>query len=142
MLPYIVNFDSLRISEVSYQTELSAGFDIPSNENYTLKPGEFKVIKTNLKLLVPDDNCKFIELQIRSRSGLAAKHGVCVLNSPGTIDLDYKGEIGVILINHSKIDFQIKIGDRIAQGVFCPIIKNPHINIINKIRGDGGFGST
>jgi deoxyuridine 5'-triphosphate nucleotidohydrolase len=86
-----------------------------------------------------------LELQIRSRSGLALKSGVFVLNSPGTIDSDYRGEIGVILFNSSEVDFEVKYSDRIAQAVLCPVAKASFIfqdELSESTRGAGGFGST
>lgn len=140
-----------------YATEEAAGFDLRANLDEmtnqtdngqvftTIKSGEFKVIPTGLYF----DLQKGFEMQIRPRSGLAAKFGVTVLNSPGTIDSDYTGEIKVILINHGKEAFQINHGDRIAQAVISTIaakqaIKLVRVDEINKEtdRADGGFGST
>ena len=126
-----------------YQTDASAGMDLMAYLEKPIKisPGEFKLISTGIYLKIP----KGYEAQVRPRSGLALKNGITVLNSPGTIDSDYRGEIGVILINHSKIDFEIKSGDRIAQLVFA---KHAKFNLKNvkkidsSLRGEGGFGST
>ena len=125
----------------NYQTEEAAGFDLHSIEDIILKPNERKLIGTGLAFEIP----KGYEIQIRPRSGLAYKHGISVLNSPGTIDSDYRGEIKVLLINHSDTDFEIKIGERIAQGVIQEVIqaKFEEVEELNKTaRGAGGFGST
>ena len=127
----------------SYETELSAGMDLRANieESITLKPLERSIIKTGLFIALPAG----LEAQVRPRSGLAAKKGITVLNSPGTVDADYRGEIGVILVNLSKDDFVINDGERIAQLV---IAKHERINwdeveVLNETeRGSGGFGST
>ena len=126
-----------------YETLLSAGMDLYANinEEILLKPMQRALIKTGLFIALPDN----YEAQIRPRSGLAYKKGVTVLNSPGTIDADYRGEIGVILINLSEDDFVVADGDRIAQIVFSKVEK---INwrekkVLTKTeRGEGGFGST
>ena len=125
----------------NYQTEEASGFDLHSIEDIILKPNERKLIGTGLAFEIP----KGYEIQIRPRSGLAYKHGISVLNSPGTIDSDYRGEIKVLLINHSDTDFEIKIGERIAQGVIQKVIqaKFEEVEELNKTaRGAGGFGST
>ncbi len=126
-----------------YQTELSAGMDLYANieENITLKPLERKLIPTGLLLELPAG----VEAQIRPRSGLALKNGVTVLNSPGTIDADYRGEIGVILVNLSAEEFTIANGDRIAQMVIAKYETAvlEEVTILGETtRGDGGFGST
>ena len=125
----------------NYQTEEASGFDLHSIEDIILKPNERKLIGTGLAFEIP----KGYEIQIRPRSGLAYKHGISVLNSPGTIDSDYRGEIKVLLINHSDTDFEIKIGERIAQGVIQEVIqaKFEEVEELNETaRGVGGFGST
>lgn len=127
----------------SYETMLSAGMDIRANIDIsvTLKPLERIIIKTGLYMSLP----RGLEAQVRPRSGLAAKKGITVLNSPGTIDADYRGEIGVILINLSKEDFIINDGDRIAQLVIAKYeqIKWKKVTVLDETeRGDGGFGST
>lgn len=126
-----------------YQTELSAGMDLSANleEPITLKSLQRKLIPTGLFLELPAG----FEAQIRPRSGLAIKNGITVLNSPGTIDADYRGEIGVILVNLSQEEFIISDGDRIAQMVIakhekCTWIEAAKINETS--RGEGGFGST
>jgi len=125
------------------ETAGSAGFDFRANIEtpIMLESGEFKVIPTGLYFELP----KNVELQVRPRSGLAAKSGITVLNSPGTVDSDYRGEVGVILINHSNIGYKIKPGERIAQGVFNEIVSvnlNKVYNLSETTRGAGGFGST
>ena len=127
----------------TYQTKFSAGMDLMSylEEPIIIKPGEFKLISTGIHIKLP----KSVEAQVRPRSGLALKKGVTVLNSPGTIDSDYRGEIGVILINHSNDDFIVKSGDRIAQLVIAKheiVIWNNVESIDTSLRGEGGFGST
>ncbi|MGB5982605.1 MAG: dUTP diphosphatase [Nonlabens sp.] len=126
-----------------YETAASAGMDLKAHmtEEVTLKPLERTIVKTGLFIELPVG----LEAQVRPRSGLAAKKGVTVLNAPGTIDADYRGEIGVILVNLSNEDFTIQNGDRIAQLV---IAKHEHItwHKVEKLnasdRGAGGFGST
>ena len=127
----------------SYETILSAGMDIKANisEAVTLNPLERVIIKTGLFISLP----KGLEAQVRPRSGLAAKKGITVLNSPGTIDADYRGEIGVILINLSQDRFTINNGERIAQLVIAKHeqVKWKEVTILDETdRGDGGFGST
>jgi dUTP pyrophosphatase len=125
-----------------YETGGSAGLDVRSAENGLLKPGQFKLITTGLRVEIPYG----YEMQVRPRSGLAKNYGITVLNSPGTIDADYRGEIGVILINHGQYDFEIVAGDRIAQLVLCPVEKvqwlaTDTLDTSTK-RGEKGFGST
>lgn len=124
-----------------YQTKGAAGFDLHADESAIVVPGEYKMISTGLAVAVPY-GC---EGQVRSRSGLAAKNGVMVLNSPGTIDHDYRGEIKVILINHGKDSFTINKGDRIAQMIInefkaVSLIETDELDETS--RGTGGFGST
>ena len=126
-----------------FQTELSAGLDLSAHltENITLKSLERKLIPTGLFLELPAG----FEAQIRPRSGLAIKNGISVLNSPGTIDADYRGEIGVILVNLSNEEFTVKNGDRIAQMVIAKYEKADwqKVSSLNETdRGEGGFGST
>jgi len=120
-----------------YQTIGSAGLDLHSIEATTLEPGERKLVGTGLKINLP----RGTEGQVRPRSGLAAKHGITVLNSPGTIDEDYQGEIKVILLNTSNSTFSIEKGDRIAQLVVAQVYKLPDLTLDNT-REDKGFGST
>jgi len=127
----------------TYETEGSAGMDLRANidEAIVLKPLERAIIKTGLFIALPVG----YEAQVRPRSGLAAKKGITILNSPGTVDADYRGEIGVILVNLSNEDFIVNDGERIAQLV---IAKHERVNwqeveILNETeRGAGGFGST
>jgi dUTP pyrophosphatase len=126
-----------------YQTELSAGMDLFANidESIILKPLERALVKTGLSIALP----KGYEAQIRPRSGLALKNGITVLNTPGTIDADYRGDIGVILINLSSEKFTINNGDRIAQMVIAKHeqINWQQVNELNEThRGKGGFGSS
>jgi len=124
-----------------YQTEESAGFDLHSIENYNLIAGERLLVKTGLAMELQ----KGYELQIRPRSGLAFKNGITVLNTPGTIDSDYRGEIMILLFNTSKEDFKINKGDRIAQAVLKEVIQakiSEVDELDNTLRGKAGFGST
>lgn len=124
-----------------YQSPESAGFDLHALQDYTLAAGERALIQTGLAF----EFDKGFEIQIRPRSGLALKYGISVLNSPGTIDSDYRGEIKVLLINHSNEEFHIKAGDRIAQAVVNTIIQaefeQTH-ELSDSVRGSGGFGSS
>ena len=126
-----------------YKTDGSSGMDLMANVEQTVKilPGEKKIISTGIMVAIPEQ----YEIQIRPRSGLAAKNGISVLNTHGTIDSDYRGEIKVILINLGKDIFQINKNDRIAQMIICPIIKaelKEVESLPETIRGGGGFGST
>ncbi|MDD2982164.1 MAG: dUTP diphosphatase [Crocinitomicaceae bacterium] len=127
----------------AYETSASAGLDLRAfiPESITLLPLERKLIKTGLFLEIPEG----YEAQVRPRSGLALKNGITVLNSPGTIDADYRGEIGVILVNISQDNFEINSGDRIAQMVFAKVKQAKWIlaeELSETERGEGGFGST
>jgi dUTP pyrophosphatase len=126
-----------------YETIASAGLDIRAHleESFTLQPGERTLVKTGLFMEIPVG----FEAQVRPRSGLAIKKGVTVLNSPGTIDADYRGEVGVILVNLSQNPFVIEDGDRIAQLVFSKVKQAEWIlteELTETERGEGGFGST
>ena len=126
-----------------YKTDGSSGMDLMANVEQTVKisPGEKKIISTGIMIAIPEQ----YEIQIRPRSGLAAKNGISVLNTPGTIDSDYRGEIKIILINLGKDIFEIKKNDRIAQMIVCPIIKvelEEVESLPETVRGKGGFGST
>ncbi|MBT3416747.1 dUTP diphosphatase [Candidatus Woesearchaeota archaeon] len=118
-----------------------AGMDVTSVENYSINPGEHVLVKTGLKMELPEG----YEAQVRPRSGLALKHKITVLNSPGTIDSGYRGEAGVILMNHGKEVFSISKGDRIAQFVIAKH-ESPEVEEVESLedseRGEGGFGST
>lgn len=127
----------------SYSTELSAGMDLRANidESYELKPLERHLFRTGIYLGIPDG----YECQVRPRSGLALKYGITVLNTPGTIDADYRGEICVILVNLSDTPFTVHDGDRIAQIVFSKYEKCS-LKAVDQLsetdRGSGGFGHT
>jgi dUTP pyrophosphatase len=126
-----------------YATEGSAGMDIRAAlaEPEILNPGEIKLIPTNLSVEIPLG----YEIQVRPRSGLAAKHGIGILNSPGTIDSDYRGEVKVILFNFSQEPFEIKSGERIAQIVIAKVYKAEILEsseLQETKRGEGGFGHT
>lgn len=125
----------------AYETPGSAGMDLRAAEAATLKPGARYLMPTGLSIALPPG----LEAQVRPRSGLAVKHGVTVLNSPGTIDSDYRGEIKVPLINHGTEDFVITKGDRIAQMVVASVIQASWVEVDNleeTTRGSGGFGSS
>lgn len=127
----------------AYETSASAGLDLRAfiPETITLLPLERKLIKTGLFLELPEG----YEAQVRPRSGLALKNGITVLNSPGTIDADYRGEVGVILVNISQDNFEINTGDRVAQIVFAKVKQAKWIlseELSETERGEGGFGST
>ena len=126
-----------------YKTSGSSGMDIAANlkKRISIKPGKSALIPTGIMLAIP----KNYEIQIRPRSGLAVKNSISVLNTPGTIDSDYRGELKVILINLSKKVFFVKSGDRIAQIILCPVVKGKlkEVNYLPKtVRDMGGFGST
>ena len=134
---------STSVSTPKYETPGSSGMDIAAHieENIIINPGEKSLISTGLFVAIPIG----YEIQIRPRSGLAAKKNITVLNTPGTIDADYRGEIKVILINLGKEKFTIERGDRIAQMVVCPVIQaelEEVTELSNTERGSGGFGST
>lgn len=126
-----------------FETLQSAGMDLRANmdEPIILSPGERALVPTGIAIALPNG----YEAQIRPRSGLAYKHGVTVLNSPGTIDADYRGDVGVLLINHGKTDFVIEDGMRVAQMVVAAYTQftwNTVDNLDSTERGAGGFGST
>lgn len=127
----------------SYESKAAAGMDIRAalDEPVILKPGERTLIPTGLKMALPEG----YEAQIRPRSGLAIKHGITMLNTPGTIDADYRGEIKVIAINLGQENFTVRHGDRIAQMVISPVVQLPAEEtdeLSETDRGEGGFGST
>ena len=127
----------------AYKTEGASGMDLMAllNEPINLKPNSSCLVPTGLAVAFSSD----YEIQIRPRSGLAAKNSISVLNTPGTIDSDYRGEIKVILFNHGKSDFLINNKDRIAQMILTPVIKmdlEETDDLPETIRGEGGFGST
>lgn len=127
----------------TYMTEQAAGMDLRAavEKDTTLAPGEFRRIPTGLRIAVPPG----YEGQVRPRSGLAARHGVTLLNTPGTIDADYRGEVQVVLVNHGRAPFLIQRGDRIAQLLITPVAR-AHVEVVPALddtaRGEGGFGHT
>ena len=132
----------------AYATAHAAGLDlraaIPDGETWSLAPGQRRLVPTGLSMAIPEG----FEGQVRPRSGLALKHGVTVLNAPGTIDADYRGEVAVVLINHGDAPFDLRRGERIAQLIFAPITRGAwetvdHLNALGATaRGEGGYGST
>lgn len=129
----------------AYQTAQAAGLDllaaVPEDAPLLLEPGRIVRVPTALTIALPSG----YEAQVRPRSGLAAKHGITVLNSPGTIDADYRGEIGVLLINHGPAAFSIVRGERIAQIVIAAVVQAQFVEVAELSetdRGGGGFGST
>jgi dUTP pyrophosphatase len=129
----------------AYQSPHAAGLDllaaVPEDSPLTLAPGRHALVPTGLSIALPSG----YEAQVRPRSGLAAKHGVTVLNAPGTVDADYRGEIGVLLINHGDAPFAIRRGERIAQMVIASVTRAelvPAASLSSTERGSGGFGST
>jgi dUTP pyrophosphatase len=129
----------------AYQTAHAAGLDllaaVAEDKPVTLTPGQRALIPTGLMIAVPPG----FEAQIRPRSGLAFKHGVTVLNAPGTIDADYRGEVGVLLINHGDAAFTVRRGERVAQMVIAPVTQANLVGVeslSSTARGSGGFGST
>jgi dUTP pyrophosphatase len=129
----------------AYETAQAAGMDlraaVPDDEPLTLRPGSRFPVPTGLAFALPPG----FEGQVRPRSGLAFKHGVTCLNTPGTVDADYRGEVKVILINHGEEDFVIRRGERIAQLVIAPVVQATWAEVESldeTVRGAGGFGST
>ncbi len=126
-----------------YMTTLAAGMDICAciEDDQVIKPGERALVPTGLAFAIPEG----FEIQVRPRSGLAIKHGISLVNSPGTIDADYRGEVAIIIINHGQNDFTIQHGDRVAQVVVAPVCK-AQIQVVSELsetdRGQGGFGHT
>ncbi len=127
----------------TYKTPLSSGMDIVAavEDKVILKPKSVKAIETGLQMAIPEG----YEVQIRPRSGLALKNSITCLNTPGTIDADYRGEVKIILANLGDKDFVVERGMRIAQAVVCPVVQG-ELKVVDKldetIRGEGGFGST
>lgn len=125
----------------AYAHPSDAGMDIRSIEDISLSPGERALVHTGLVVLLPP----MYEAQVRPRSGLALKFGITVLNTPGTIDSGYRGEVGVILVNLGQAEFKVKKGDKIAQMVIAPVTQPQVVEtefIDSTDRGEGGFGST
>jgi dUTP pyrophosphatase len=125
----------------SYHSERAAGLDLRADEDCLLAPGERRLVPTGLALELPPGH----EGQVRPRSGLAVRHGIAMVNAPGTIDEDYRGEVGVVLVNLGEAPFQVKRGDRIAQLVVAPVVR-VRVEVAEELsstnRGQGGFGST
>ena len=143
MVKILIKKTSKEVITPKYKTEGSSGVDLSAflNEKVVIKPNSSELIPTGLQVAIPEE----LEIQIRPRSGLAAKESMGVLNSPGTIDSDYRGELKIILFNHGDKDFIINNGDRIAQMVLVPILKMEFEEVDNlpdTVRGQGGFGST
>ncbi len=143
MVKILVKKFDKNIKLPAYKTSGSSGMDLVAyiKKKITINPGKTAMIPTGIAVAIP----KKYEIQIRPRSGLAAKNGISVLNTPGTIDSDYRGEIKIILINLSQKSFVVKSGDRIAQMILCPVAKGKLKEVKNlprTVRGGGGFGST
>ena len=143
MIEILIKRLSKEVSLPKYETSESSGMDLAANidDKITIDPGKTVIIPTGLSLSIP----KGFEVQIRPRSGLAAKQKITVLNTPGTIDADYRGEIKVILINLGKDSFIVERGLRIAQMVVCPVVQAQlkEVDDLSETeRGKGGFGST
>jgi dUTP pyrophosphatase len=125
----------------SYQTAGSAGMDLCTSEEFVLNPMERRLVGTGIRIAIPVG----FEGQVRPRSGLAVRHGISMVNTPGTIDSDYRGELRLILINFGTETVQFSQGDRIGQLVICPIVR-AELRVVDGLdsteRGEGGFGST
>jgi dUTP pyrophosphatase len=125
----------------TYANRGDAGLDLYSDNNFLLIPGDRALVKTGIAIELPEG----YEMQIRPRSGLSVKHGITVLNSPGTIDSGYRGEIGVVLYNASRVPFEVRQGERIAQGVIAAYVSADLVEVYaldESERGANGFGST
>ena len=143
MVKILVKKFDKNIKLPTYKTSGSSGMDLVAHvkNKINIKPGKTVIIPTGIAVAIP----KNYEIQIRPRSGLAAKKGISVLNAPGTVDSDYRGEVKIILINLSKKSFVVKSGDRIAQMILCPVEKGKlkEVKMLPRtMRGKGGFGST
>ena len=143
MVKVLVKKLNTRVKLPSYKTEGSSGMDLIAfvEKPIEIKPNSSALIPTGLSIAIPED----YEVQIRPRSGLAAKSNISVLNAPGTIDSDYRGELKVILFNHGNKQFVVKNNERIAQMVLVPVLKvdfEEVDSLPDTIRGSGGFGST
>ena len=143
MVKILIKKTNKEVITPKYRTDGSSGVDLSAflEKKVVIKPNSSELIPTGLQVAIPEE----LEIQIRPRSGLAAKESIGVLNSPGTIDSDYRGELKIILFNHSNKDFIINNGDRIAQMVLVPILKMEFEEVDNlpdTVRGQGGFGST
>ena len=143
MVKILVKKFDKNIKLPAYKTSGSSGMDLVAyiKNKITINPGKTAMIPTGIAVAIP----RKYEMQIRPRSGLAAKKGISILNTPGTVDSDYRGEIKIILINLSKKSFMVKSGDRVAQMILCPVAKGKLQEVKNlpkTVRGKGGFGST
>ena len=143
MVKILIKKTNKEVITPKYKTDGSSGVDLSAflKKKVVIKPNSSELIPTGLQVAIPEE----MEIQIRPRSGLAAKESIGVLNSPGTIDSDYRGELKIILFNHGNKDCIINNGDRIAQMVLVPILKMEFEEVDslpNTIRGQGGFGST
>ena len=143
MVKVLIKKLNSKVQLPKYKTDGSSGMDLMAflESPINLKPQESELIPTGISIAIPEDT----EIQIRPRSGLAAKSNISVLNTPGTIDSDYRGEIKIILFNHGKEDFVVNNNDRIAQMILMPIVKAEFEEVENlpkTLRGSGGFGST
>ena len=143
MVKILIKKTNKEVTTPKYKTDGSSGVDLSAflEKKVVIKPNSSELIPTGLQVAIPEE----LEIQIRPRSGLAAKESIGVLNSPGTIDSDYRGELKIILFNHGKEDFIINNGDRIAQMVLVPILKMEFEEVDSlpdTVRGQGGFGST
>ena len=143
MVKILIKKTNKEVITPKYKTDGSSGVDLSAflDKEVVIKPNSSELIPTGLQVAIPEE----FEIQIRPRSGLAAKESIGVLNSPGTIDSDYRGELKIILFNHSNKDFIINNGDRIAQMVLVPILKMEFEEVDSlpdTVRGQGGFGST
>ena len=143
MVKILIKKTNKEVITPKYKTDGSSGVDLSAflEKKVIIKPNSSELIPTGLQVAIPEE----LEIQIRPRSGLAAKESIGVLNSPGTIDSDYRGELKIILFNHGNKDFIINNGDRIAQMVLVPILKMEFEEVDSlpdTVRGQGGFGST
>ena len=143
MVKILIKKTNKEVITPKYKTDGSSGVDLSAflEKKVVIKPNSSELIPTGLQVAIPEE----LEIQIRPRSGLAAKESIGVLNSPGTIDSDYRGELKIILFNHGNKDFIVNNGDRIAQMVLVPILKMEFEEVDSlpdTIRGQGGFGST
>ena len=143
MVKILIKKTNKKVITPKYKTDGSSGVDLCAflENKVVIKPNSSELIPTGLQVAIPEE----LEIQIRPRSGLAAKESIGVLNSPGTIDSDYRGELKIILFNHGIKDFIINNGDRIAQMVLVPILKMEFEEVDSlpdTVRGQGGFGST
>ena len=143
MVKILIKKTNKEVTTPKYKTDGSSGVDLSAflEKKIVIKPNSSELIPTGLQVAIPEE----LEIQIRPRSGLAAKESIGVLNSPGTIDSDYRGELKIILFNHGNKDFVINNGDRIAQMILVPILKMEFEEVDSlpdTIRGHGGFGST